>query len=114
MKLNNPKHASKMLAALGIDTIEGDYSFDGKNLKVKGKTDADIGAAEATLNIAALKAEDAILERNAKRASEYPPIEDQLDAIWKQIAKLKEDGNVLDIDAETKLGNIQAVKNKYK
>jgi len=38
----------------------------------------------------------------AKRASEYPPIGDQLDALWKGGA-----------EAEAMLAKVQAVKNKY-
>jgi hypothetical protein len=38
----------------------------------------------------------------AKRAAEYPPIGDQLDALWKGGA-----------EAEAMLAKVQAVKNKY-
>ena len=42
------------------------------------------------------------------RADEYPPVGDQLDAIWKALAPLIESG-----EAESMLRRIQAVKNKY-
>jgi len=115
MILKNPKHVAKTLEALGIDTIDGDYDFDGTMLSVKGKTDTDIQAAEASLNTAALDAEDALQERNTKRAAEYPSIGDQLDAIWKQLGYLRLKGGIdLIQDADDMLGEILAVKKKYK
>jgi len=83
MKLNNPKHAAKTLAAMGIDPQTGDYEFDGTNLTVNGKTDAKIKAAEASLNIVALDAAEALATCRAKRAGAYPPMADYLDAIVK-------------------------------
>ena len=47
------------------------------------------------------------------RAKEYPPISDQLDAIWKELNKRRLDGESLVQDADDMLGRILAVKNKY-
>jgi len=49
-----------------------------------------------------LQAEYDVKEYQRKRASEYPPIGDQLDALWKGGA-----------EAEAMLAKVQAVKAKY-
>jgi len=114
MILKHPKHVGKTLTALGIDTLDGDYHFDGENLTVKGFTDTQISAAEAGLDIPLLDK----AERNAivdiERREAYPSIADQLDAIWKQIAKLKADGIALDVDADKSLKKILDIKKAYK
>ena len=46
---------------------------------------------------------------DSRRADEYPPIQDQLDAIWKALAKLQ----TLPPDTQSMLNEIQAVKDKY-
>ena len=83
MQIKHPKHTAKTLAAMGIDPQTGDYDFDGTNLTVKGKTDAEIKSAEASLNIVALDAAEALATCRAQRAGEYPPMADYLDAVVK-------------------------------
>ena len=72
-----------------IVTVRGDVAYD-----------ADENVVE--YNLAAAQAELASKEYITKRASEYPTIGDQLDALWK--------GG--DAAAEM-LAKVQAVKNKY-
>jgi hypothetical protein len=48
-----------------------------------------------------------------KRASEYPDIGDQLDAIWKQINQDRLNGKDLVQEADDLLGSILATKAKY-
>jgi len=114
IKVKKPHYARHILAALGIDTMDGDYHFDGTNLTVEGFTDAQIATAEAGLDMPLLdKAErNAIVELERREA--YPSTGDQLDAIWKQIAKLKADGIALDIDADKALKKILDIKKAHK
>lgn len=49
-------------------------------------------------------------EYRQKRASEYPRIEDQLDALWKALAK---DPSLLVPEAKTMLNRVMEVKAKY-
>jgi len=114
MILKHPKHVSKTLTALGIDTMDGDYHFDGTNLTVEGFTDAQISAAEAGLNIAVLDKAESNAIVDIERREAYPSIGDQLDAIWKQIAKLKADGIALDFDADKSLKKILDIKKSHK
>lgn len=48
-----------------------------------------------------------------KRAEEYPPIGDQLDAIWKEFNTRRLNGEALTQEADDMLGKILAVKKKY-
>jgi hypothetical protein len=57
---------------------------------------------EVNVELARLEEEYKLIEYKQKRATEYPPIGDQLDALWK--------GG--DAAAEM-LAKVQAVKNKY-
>jgi hypothetical protein len=72
-----------------IVTIRGDIAYDANG-------------NEVTYNKAAVDAYVTANEYKAKRAAEYPPIGDQLDALWK--------GG--DAAAEM-LAKVQAVKTKY-
>lgn len=72
-----------------IVTIRGDIAYDANG-------------NEVTYNKAAVDAYVTANEYKAKRAAEYPPIVDQLDALWK--------GG--DAAAEM-LAKVQAVKTKY-
>ena len=47
------------------------------------------------------------------RRAEYPPVGDQLDAIWKQLNQDRLDGKDLIQEAEDLLGAVLAVKDKY-
>ena len=58
--------------------------------------------AEHLANIAKIKSDRQADKYKFKRAAEYPPIGDQLDALWK--------GGV---EAEAMLAKVQAVKAKY-
>jgi len=81
--LSHPKYVAHTLRSLGIDPTEGQYIFDGKTLHIDGINAADIKAAEASLCIAALDAEEKLRELHAQRAEAYPPQADYLDAIVK-------------------------------
>jgi len=48
-----------------------------------------------------------------KRKAEYPDIGDQLDAIWKAIDALVEDGAMVPVETVEMLAKIKAVKGKY-
>ena len=58
--------------------------------------------AEVNAEIARLQTEAAANAYKTQRAKEYPPIGDQLDALWKGGA-----------EAEAMLAKVQAVKDKY-
>jgi len=53
------------------------------------------------------------VEYKYKRQAEYPPITDQLDAIWKELASRKDNGEELSDEANDLLQDILAVKSKY-
>ena len=72
-----------------VVTIRGDVAYDANEQVVS----YDLSAAEALVAANAYK---------EQRASEYPPIGDQLDALWKG-------GD----EAATMLAKLQAVKAKY-
>jgi len=72
-----------------VVTIRGDVAYDADGNEVA--YDKAAVAAEAAKNV-----------YKTKRAAEYPPIGDQLDALWKGGA-----------EAEAMLAKVQAVKNKY-
>ena len=72
-----------------VVTIRGDVAYDADGNEVEYDKDA----VEAYVAANAYK---------AKRAAEYPPIGDQLDALWKGGA-----------EAEAMLAKVQAVKAKY-
>ena len=107
------KHPDRLLAALGIDPFVGYYRYHDGHLEVEGLTDAEIAAAEAQLDEAALDAEAHTEEIKEKRRAEYPPVGDQLDAIWKQLSLMRMQGEDLVQDADDMLGAILAVKRKY-
>ena len=70
-----------------VDDGTGAFDKDGNKVEI------DLAAVNAWQNPDAYK---------AKRAAEYPPIGDQLDALWKGGA-----------EAEAMLARVQAVKQKY-
>jgi len=70
-------------------TVQGDVAFDADGNEVE----IDLAAINAWQDPNAYK---------SKRQAEYPPIGDQLDALWKGGA-----------EAEAMLAKVQAVKNKY-
>jgi hypothetical protein len=72
-----------------VVTVRGDVAYD----KDENIVEYDKDAVNAWQNPDAYK---------AKRAAEYPPIGDQLDALWKGGA-----------EAEAMLAKVQAVKAKY-
>jgi len=83
-KLNHPKHTHLVLKALGVDNMTGSYSFTSPDvLDVKGFTDAEIAAAEASLDIASLDKQAALELCYMQRAAAYPPQSDYLDAVVK-------------------------------
>ncbi len=72
-----------------VVTIVGDVAYDADGNEVAYDKDAVQAYVDAHAYI-------------AKRASEYPPIGDQLDALWKGGA-----------EAEAMLAKVQAVKQKF-
>jgi len=48
-----------------------------------------------------------------RRAADYPSVEDQLDAIWKQLAEGRAAGSLLVPAAETMLNRVLEVKRRY-
>jgi len=113
MILKHPNHVYHILTALGVDS-DAEYQFDGTSLTIPSFTDAQISDAESRLDIPALDKAELNATADIKRREAYPEIGDQLDAIWKQIAKLKADGIVIDVDADSELSKIIAIKKKYK
>jgi len=86
---------------------------------VNGKR-VELTAKEALAQQALWDAQDAkVAEKRArfgyidKRAGEYPAIEDQLDAILKQLQIMRETGQQTDTDLAMILDKWQAVKDKY-
>jgi len=69
---------------------------------MRGETAYDADGNEVAYDKAAVQAYVDAHAYIAKRASEYPSIGDQLDALWKGGA-----------EAEAMLAKVQAVKNKY-
>lgn len=48
-----------------------------------------------------------------RRREDYPPIEEQLDALWKALFKLQISGVDIGADATDMLAQVQAVKARY-
>jgi len=70
-----------------------------------------IESAQTAINSEAETLQDAIA--NIKRRKAYPEIGDQLDVIWKQLSKFKEDGQDLIPEADDLLDSISNTKTKY-
>ena len=107
------KHVSALLSALGVDAVTGDYSYDESthSIRVEGFTDTDILAAEQSLDAAALDAQEALDNVHTTRASQYPNIGDQLDAVWKQLKYMEAQGiTTLTPEAKDMLITIDTVK----
>jgi len=83
------KHDAIQKLNPSVVTIRGDVAYD-----------AD--GNEVAYDKAAVEAYVETHEYIAKRAREYPPIGDQLDALWKGGA-----------EAEAMLAKVQAIKDKY-
>jgi hypothetical protein len=82
-------HEAIFILNPNIKVIRGDIAYDADGNEVAYDKTAVQAYVDAHAYI-------------AKRASEYPPIGDQLDALWKGGA-----------EAEAMLAKVQAVKNKY-
>ena len=106
-------HPSHVLKALGIDTLDGDYHYDGTELHVEGHTEAELQAEHDKLDIPAIEKAERNEHVRQQRLSEYPDIGDQLDAIWKELNQLRLNGTNLVADADDVLGQILAVKKKH-
>ena len=78
------------------------YALNPSVVTIRGETAYDTDGNEVAYDKAAVEAYVAANAYKAKRAAEYPPIGDQLDALWKGGA-----------EAEAMLAKVQAVKAKY-
>jgi len=78
------------------------YKLNPSVVRTSGDVAYDADGNEVQYDQAAVQAYVDAHAYIAKRASEYPPIGDQLDALWKGGA-----------EAEAMLAKVQAVKNKY-
>ena len=77
-------------------------------------TDTEFEAYQARCAIA--DAERELKEKYAyaeKRAAEYPPVGDQLDAIWKELNFRRLNGDNLVSDADEIINKVLSVKEKY-
>lgn len=83
MKLKHPQHTQATIKVLGIDPESGLYRFDGTDLTTPNHTDAEIAAAEASLDIVALDKQASLVTCYAQRKAAYPPESDYLDAVVK-------------------------------
>ena len=78
------------------------FALNPSVVSVRNETAYDADGNEVAYDKAAVQAYVDAHAYIAKRAAEYPPIGDQLDALWKGGA-----------EAEAMLAKVQAVKNKY-
>ena len=78
------------------------YALNPSVVTIRGETAYDTDGNEVAYDKAAVEAYVAANAYKAKRAAEYPPIGDQLDALWKGGA-----------EAEAMLAKVQAIKAKY-
>jgi len=85
-----------------INTTYAIFKLNPQIVKTIGDVAYDADGNEVAYDKAAVQAYVDAHAYIAKRASEYPPIGDQLDALWKGGA-----------EAEAMLAKVQAVKNKY-
>jgi len=82
--------------------INAIYKLYPQVIRTSGETAYDADGNEVAYDKAAVQAYVDAHAYIAKRASEYPPIGDQLDALWKGGA-----------EAEAMLAKVQAVKQKF-
>ena len=82
--------------------IDAIYKLYPQVIRTVGETAYDADGNEVAYDKAAVQAYVDAHAYIAKRAAEYPPIGDQLDALWKGGA-----------EAEAMLAKVQAVKQKY-
>jgi hypothetical protein len=81
---------------------EAIYALHPSVVTIRGDVAYDADGNEVAYDKAAVEAYVQAHEYIAKRQAEYPPIGDQLDALWKGGA-----------EAEAMLAKVQAVKTKY-
>ena len=81
---------------------EGIYKLNPSVVTIRGDVAYDANGNEVAYDKAAVNAWQDPDAYKTKQASEYPPIGDQLDALWKGGA-----------EAEAMLAKVQAVKAKY-
>lgn len=102
-----------------VDILLFKYPDGGWNLKgnvlggfvsknIKKPTAAQLKTWDAELT--AYNAANAYRENRLK---EYPPINDQLDAIWKELNYRRLQGDNLVSDADAMLGKVLSIKSKY-
>ena len=80
---------------------------------VPDASQADLDAAVAQYDHASRLAELPLIEVQRARAKAYPPIGDQLDAIWKQLNQDRMGGKSLISEADSVLGKVLSVKAKH-
>lgn len=113
-KIKHIEHVDEVVKALGIDPEKVECRITPNNeLIIEGVDDADIEAAEATLDIPALDKRMRNAMAKANRQQEYPSVGDQLDAIWKQLKKMQIDNMELDQESSDMLDSIEDIKKKY-
>ena len=81
---------------------EAIFKLNPSVVTIRGDVAYDVNNNEVAYDKAAVETYVKTHEYIAKRAAEYPPIGDQLDALWKGGA-----------EAEAMLAKVQAVKAKY-
>ena len=85
-----------------IDFTSAIYTLNPSVIRTVGDVAYDADGNEVAYDKAAVQAYVDAHAYIAKRAAEYPPIGDQLDALWKGGA-----------EAEAMLAKVQAIKTKY-
>lgn len=78
-----------------------------------GGKQINLDEAKIAAEVTRLKAEYERTQYRRDRAREYPPVGDQLDAIWKALNQLRMQGTDLPADTDHVLGEILAVKKRY-
>ena len=94
----------------------GDWAWtesDGTEHPVRIDGDDIVSDAQHTVTVTDVTEELEAAEVASRRAAGYPPLGDQLDAIWKQLNYDRLNGRDLVEDADAILGKILAVKAKH-
>lgn len=96
-------------AVPGEDFVLRDHS-DGQGARIEGWNEAKLGPVP---DLSSLPEPPEGHDYEERRREAYPPVGDQLDAIWKQLNQDRLGGKALIQQADDTLNEILAVKAKY-
>lgn len=97
------------IKAAGLDSLNDSDKYEYLNGELDIPSIKDVPIVDEV----AVAEKERLAKVHTARVKEYPPIGDQLDAIWMQLNSMRLGGTDLVSDADHILGKILAVKKKH-